>query len=61
MLLSSAAIAANKPVVTFAGIADYMPYSYEQDGVPVGFYNDIVKKLFSKAGYSVNIKLVSTV
>ncbi len=45
-------------VITIAGIDNYRPYSYAENNRPEGLYNDIVRELFSRAGYSVKIELL---
>lgn len=58
-LFSSGSAGTNdKPVITIAGIENFRPYSYTENNRPEGLYNDIVRELFSRAGYSVKIKLM---
>ena len=47
-----------KEVITLAGIEEYEPLSYKGKNKPEGFYNDIMRELFSRAGYSLKVKLM---
>ena len=58
LLVSSWLVASEKITVHLAGIQNYQPYSYMQDNRAQGLYNDIVRELFDRAGYNVNIRLV---
>ncbi|MCK5843308.1 MAG: hypothetical protein KAG97_01290, partial [Victivallales bacterium] len=59
ILLSSESLTAiDKPVITLAGIEDYRPYSYLVENRPEGLYNDILRELFTRAGYPLRIRLM---
>ena len=58
LLCSKNLRAIDKPVITLAGIEDYRPYSYLENKRPKGFYNDVLRELFSRAGYPLRIRLM---
>ncbi|NRA56160.1 MAG: transporter substrate-binding domain-containing protein [Gammaproteobacteria bacterium] len=58
LMASSWLLAAENLTVNLVGIENFRPYSYMQDNQAQGLYNDIVRELFDRAGYTVNIKLV---
>jgi len=50
--------ATEKPLISIAGIDHYRPYSYMENGRPEGLYNEIIRELFSRTGYTVKITLM---
>ena len=58
LFLTSHASADEKPTITIAGIDNYRPFSYSGITQAEGLYNDILRELFRRAGYSLEIKLM---